>query len=250
MWPLHPTAGKNFPDLPLMEGTRVINPKLGDDEQNQLTTQYTERAVRFIEKNKDRPFFLYVHLDTAHVPYNPPQRLLARVLAGPGAKRHHEASARGYGTFTMTAAGVWTYTIDNTNSAVQALNVGDTLVDTFTVTTLDGTPQVVTITISGTNDVPVIGGVSTGGFLKAANDALTSLEDSTNGIIKNEINGVQKQISDQDTRIADEQTRIDLLRTSLQERMAAADALIAQMEQQVTYFTNMFDTMKNSGYGQ
>ena len=49
------------------------------------------------------------------------------------------ASAGGYGTFTMTAAGVWTYTLNDANSAVQALNVGDTLTDTFTVTTIDGT---------------------------------------------------------------------------------------------------------------
>ena len=48
----------------------------------------------------------------------------------------------------MTAAGVWTYTLNNANSAVQALNVGDTLTDTFTVTTVDGTPQVVTVTIT------------------------------------------------------------------------------------------------------
>ena len=58
-------------------------------------------------------------------------------------------SAGGYGTFTMTAAGVWTYTLDNANRAVQALNVCDTLTDTFTVTTMDGTAQVVTITIHG-----------------------------------------------------------------------------------------------------
>ena len=58
------------------------------------------------------------------------------------------ASAGGYGTFTMTAAGVWTYTLDNANSAVQALNVGDTLTDTFTVTTIDGTAKVVTVTIT------------------------------------------------------------------------------------------------------
>src|SRR5436309_1527818 len=44
------------------------------------------------------------------------------------------ASAGGYGSFTMTAAGVWTYTVNNANSAVQALNVSDTLTDTFTVT--------------------------------------------------------------------------------------------------------------------
>ena len=64
MWPKHPT-NKSFPDLPLIEGERVIeyNP-----DQTQLTTWYTERSVRFIEKNKDRPFFLYVPHSMAHVP--------------------------------------------------------------------------------------------------------------------------------------------------------------------------------------
>ena len=76
-------------------------------------------------------------------------------------------SAGGYGTFTMTAAGVWTYTLDNANSAVQALNVGDTLTDSFTVTTIDGTPQVVTITINGTNDAAVISGTTTGSVIEA-----------------------------------------------------------------------------------
>ena len=48
-------------------------------------------------------------------------------------------SANGYGTFTIDAAGQWVYILDNTNAAVQALNVGDTLTDTFTATTVDGT---------------------------------------------------------------------------------------------------------------
>ena len=30
----------------------------------------------------------------------------------------------GYGTYTLTAAGVWTYTLDNSNPAVQALSTG------------------------------------------------------------------------------------------------------------------------------
>ena len=67
----------------------------------------------------------------------------------------------------MTAAGVWTYTLDNTNSAVQALNVGGTLTDTFTVTTIDGTAQVVTVTINGTNDAAVISGTTTGSVIEA-----------------------------------------------------------------------------------
>ncbi len=68
MWPLHPTAGKRFPSLPLIEGTRIVKAGLDDDDQNQLTTQYTERAVRFIEKNKDRPFLIYLPHSMVHVP--------------------------------------------------------------------------------------------------------------------------------------------------------------------------------------
>ena len=67
-------------------------------------------------------------------------------------------SANGYGRFTLTAAGVWSYTLDNGNAAVQALNVSQTLTDTFAVTTADGTLQVVTITITGANDAAVISG--------------------------------------------------------------------------------------------
>jgi VCBS repeat-containing protein len=62
-------------------------------------------------------------------------------------------SANGYGTYGVTAAGVWTYTLDNTNDAVQALNNGGSLNDTFTVLSEDGTAQVATITINGADDV-------------------------------------------------------------------------------------------------
>ena len=71
-------------------------------------------------------------------------------------------STSGYGSYTLTAAGVWIYTLDDSNATVQALNVGDTLTDTFTVFTVDGTSQVVTITINGANDDAVITGTATG----------------------------------------------------------------------------------------
>lgn len=77
------------------------------------------------------------------------------------------ASMSGYGFFTMTAAGGWTYRLDNTNTAVQALNVGSTLTDSFTVATVDGTTQLVTITISGTNDAAIISGTTTGSVTEA-----------------------------------------------------------------------------------
>jgi arylsulfatase A-like enzyme len=68
MWPLHPTAGDKFPDLPLIEGTRVIDPLVDDKDQEQLTTRYTDRAVQFIEKHKDGPFFVYLPHSMVHVP--------------------------------------------------------------------------------------------------------------------------------------------------------------------------------------
>ena len=65
MWPKHPTAGKNFPELPLIEGTKTI--ELNPD-QTQLTTLYTERAVKFIDKHDGSPFLLYLAHNMPHVP--------------------------------------------------------------------------------------------------------------------------------------------------------------------------------------
>ncbi len=64
MWPQHPT-NKSFPDLPLIDGetTIAINP-----DQRNLTTWYADRAVSFIEENKERPFFLYLAHSMPHVP--------------------------------------------------------------------------------------------------------------------------------------------------------------------------------------
>ena len=76
-------------------------------------------------------------------------------------------TASTYGTFTIDAAGVWTYTLDNNNTAVQALNVGQTLTDTFTATTVDGTEQLVIITINGRNDAAVISGAANGSVTEA-----------------------------------------------------------------------------------
>jgi VCBS repeat-containing protein len=67
------------------------------------------------------------------------------------------AGAGTYGTFTLDAQGHWTYTADNSQAAVQALQVGGTpLTDTLTVTSLDGTTHDITVTIAGTNDAPVL----------------------------------------------------------------------------------------------
>jgi len=80
MWPHHPTA--KFPPLPLIEQERVINPDVDDAAQNQLTTQYTERAVSFIERHKDRPFFLYVPHTMVHVPLHVSDKFRGKTQRG------------------------------------------------------------------------------------------------------------------------------------------------------------------------
>lgn len=65
MWPRHPVTPKAYPDLPLIEGDKVVQT---DPDQTQLTTWYTERAIKCIEKNKERPFFVYVAHNMPHVP--------------------------------------------------------------------------------------------------------------------------------------------------------------------------------------
>ncbi|WP_425615304.1 sulfatase [Anatilimnocola sp. NA78] len=64
MWPKHPTA-KNFPPLPLFDGDKTVE---HDPDQTQLTTWYTERAVKFIEEHAKKPFFVYLPHSMPHVP--------------------------------------------------------------------------------------------------------------------------------------------------------------------------------------
>src|SRR5207248_971003 len=51
----------------------------------------------------------------------------------------------------------------DSQTAIQQLGAGQSITDSFTAVSSDGTAsQIVTVTINGTSDVPVIGGVSTG----------------------------------------------------------------------------------------
>jgi len=72
-------------------------------------------------------------------------------------------AAGSYGAFNLATSGNWTYDLDSTKAAVQALPDGSTLTDSFTATSADGTDsQLVTITITGVNGVATITGTSTG----------------------------------------------------------------------------------------
>jgi arylsulfatase A-like enzyme len=78
MWPLHPAsvakrkADPNAPipwaNLPMIENTTIINDNMQPEDQMQMTKEFTERAVDFINSNADKPFFLYLPHPMVHVP--------------------------------------------------------------------------------------------------------------------------------------------------------------------------------------
>ena len=63
-----------------------------------------------------------------------------------------------FGAFTFDPdSGAWSYDLDNAKPEVQALKSGDILTDSLTVTSKDGSAsQVITVTITGSNDAPVV----------------------------------------------------------------------------------------------
>jgi len=61
-----------------------------------------------------------------------------------------------YGSLAIDESGQWTYNLNNDADNVQALGAGDTVSDSFTVTSADGTEQRITVNLSGTNDTPEV----------------------------------------------------------------------------------------------
>jgi arylsulfatase A-like enzyme len=76
MWPVNfdgkPAAENTnkarYPVLPLIEGNDKIREIKTLEDQSELTTIYTERAVRFIGQNKKNPFFIYLAHSMPHIP--------------------------------------------------------------------------------------------------------------------------------------------------------------------------------------
>ena len=93
MWPVNydgkPVISKdstksktNVPILPLMAGNEKIGEICTLEDQAKLTTMYTEHAVKFIEENKKRPFFLYLAHSMVHVPLGVSEKFRGKSKAG------------------------------------------------------------------------------------------------------------------------------------------------------------------------
>jgi flagellar hook-associated protein 2 len=95
-----------------------------------------------------------------------------------------------------------------------------------------------------------LGGETSGGFLKSANAALSSITASTTGLLATTNTAVGNSLANLADKISDKTNQISTLQTNLTAKMGAADALISSLQQQVSYFSDLFTTMRannNSG---
>lgn len=83
MWP-HREGIKpgSYPNLPLIDGDKVIVEDVTAEVQQTLTKRYTERAVQFIGDNAKKPFFLYFAHSFPHIPLFTGEAFRGKTKAG------------------------------------------------------------------------------------------------------------------------------------------------------------------------
>lgn len=84
------------------------------------------------------------------------------------------------------------------------------------------------------------------GFIGNAEDVVATLAGSTGGILNSAISTTDASVVQHSDRIEAEGRRIELLTTTLQDKMAKADQIIASLQQQVLYFSGLFEAMRNA----
>ena len=78
-WALYNPDRIDYWDVPLMRNEKIVERPAN---QHTITKRYTEEAVKFIKKNKDRPFFLYFAHTMTHVPLFRSEKFVDKSLAG------------------------------------------------------------------------------------------------------------------------------------------------------------------------
>ena len=93
-----------------------------------------------------------------------------------------------------------------------------------------------------------LGGISSGGFLQAANNDLTAVTETTSGLVASDYNSLQATITTENAQIADKQNQIATFQANLEQQLSLADAQIATLQAQNTYFQQLF-TAEYGGTG-
>jgi flagellar hook-associated protein 2 len=90
-----------------------------------------------------------------------------------------------------------------------------------------------------------LGSIANGGFLQSVNATLDSVLDPTSGTLTTEINDNGNEITQENSTISAETQKLTTLQSTLDQQMSDADAAIASLENQKSYFTTLFTNMMN-----
>jgi flagellar hook-associated protein 2 len=88
-------------------------------------------------------------------------------------------------------------------------------------------------------------GNSTSGFLGTATSTLNNLEDPTMGAVKQEENSITQDLTTLNAQIADQENQINQFQQNLVAQLSQADATIATLQSQVTFFQGLFQIENN-----
>ena len=94
--------------------------------------------------------------------------------------------------------------------------------------------------------VSFLGDPATGGFLKFTSDTLKSINDPIDGVLASELQTLQAHSQRDQQAISDAQDRVNQLQANLLAQMAAADALIATLQQQTQFLQGLFEINSNN----
>jgi flagellar hook-associated protein 2 len=97
------------------------------------------------------------------------------------------------------------------------------------------------VAASDPQDLATFLGSGTGtGFLATATNTLNGVDDVASGTIQTSINALAQQVTADNNTIADDQNNITNMQNNLTEQMSQADAAIATLQTQSSYFSQLF----------
>ncbi len=114
------------------------------------------------------------------------------------------------------------------------LDLGENGQMTFNSQTLDSA-----YSSSPTAVASFLGSATGGGWLESATNALTDLVSPTVGLVTNEETNLGSQITSLSDQISTQNAQVATMQTNLTNQMASADAMIASLEQQDSFLTEM-----------
>jgi flagellar hook-associated protein 2 len=94
-----------------------------------------------------------------------------------------------------------------------------------------------------------LGSIGSSGFLQTANNALNAMTDPNTGVLQADGTALQTQITSENSQIAAQQTIVSDLETNLQSQLSQADAAIATLQAQTSYYTQLFNVEYGNNSG-